>query len=116
MMPLRIRRKGRGIEKLENPAAPQRRGRSFPREDARRITLASTRRAVTRNSTRGVSLRGLLPLRRAAKLLRGQALPDMSNSGGKIADYCGKIAPGRAQIRKLFRIGSKFLAVQRLTF
>jgi len=43
MMPLRIRRKGRGIEKLETPAAPQCRGRSFPREEVNRITLASTR-------------------------------------------------------------------------
>jgi hypothetical protein len=40
----------------------------------------------------------------------------MRKFGGKVADYCGKIAPRQAQIRKLFRISPKFLAVQRLTF
>jgi hypothetical protein len=42
MMPMRIRRKGRPIEKLENPTALQRRGRSFPRDHAIQFTLAST--------------------------------------------------------------------------
>nr|AWM05486.1 hypothetical protein CIT39_02760 [Bradyrhizobium symbiodeficiens]QDF41958.1 hypothetical protein FJN17_32650 [Bradyrhizobium symbiodeficiens] len=42
MMPMRIRRKGRPIEKLENPTALQCRGRSFPCGHATQFTLAST--------------------------------------------------------------------------
>ncbi|MGY4356040.1 hypothetical protein ACVW0J_002533 [Bradyrhizobium sp. i1.7.7] len=43
MMPLRIRRKTRAIEKLENPTALQCRGRSFSRDATNQITLASAR-------------------------------------------------------------------------
>ncbi|MVT72510.1 hypothetical protein GPL20_05220 [Bradyrhizobium cajani] len=46
MMPMRIRRKSQPIEKLENPTALQRRGRSFPRDHANQFTLASTRGGV----------------------------------------------------------------------
>jgi hypothetical protein len=42
MMPMRIRRKGCPIEKLENPTALQRRGRSGSCDAANQITLAST--------------------------------------------------------------------------
>jgi hypothetical protein len=43
MMPMRIRCKGQPIEKLENPTALQRGGRSFPCDHAIQFTLASTR-------------------------------------------------------------------------
>jgi hypothetical protein len=43
MMPLRIRRKTRAIEKLENPTAPQCRERSFSCDTANQITLALAR-------------------------------------------------------------------------
>jgi hypothetical protein len=43
MMPLRIRRKARAIEKLEKPTALQREERSLSRGAAGEITLASTR-------------------------------------------------------------------------
>jgi hypothetical protein len=48
MMPMRIRCKGPPIEKLENPTALQRGGRSFPCDHAIQFTLASIRvRIVT---------------------------------------------------------------------
>jgi hypothetical protein len=43
MMPLRIRRKARALEKLENPTALQREERSLSRGIGLEITLASTR-------------------------------------------------------------------------
>jgi hypothetical protein len=48
MMPMRIRRKGQPIEKLENPTALQWCGRSFPHDDAIQFTLASTRGGIAR--------------------------------------------------------------------
>ncbi|RQH12380.1 hypothetical protein EHH60_15955 [Bradyrhizobium sp. RP6] len=42
MMPMRIRRKSQPIEKLENLAAPQCCGRSFPRDHAIQITCTSS--------------------------------------------------------------------------
>ncbi len=50
------------------------------------------------------------------KLLRGQALPDMSGLPGKVAEYCGNRALKRSKSANFFEIGPKFLAVQRHTF
>src|SRR4051794_8422443 len=46
MMPMRIRRKTRPIEKLENSTALQCGGRSFPCDHPTQFTLASTRKCV----------------------------------------------------------------------
>src|SRR4051794_129260 len=48
MMPMRIRRKTRTIEKLENPTALQCGGRSFPCDHPTQFTLASTWKCVAR--------------------------------------------------------------------
>src|SRR3954451_17013776 len=48
MMPMRIRRKTRPIEKLENPTALQCGGRSFPCDHPTQFTLASARKCVAR--------------------------------------------------------------------
>src|SRR5256885_7534485 len=48
MMPMRIRRKTRPVEKLENPTALQCGGRSFPCDHPTQFTLASTRKCVAR--------------------------------------------------------------------
>jgi hypothetical protein len=51
-----------------------------------------------------------------AELLRGQALADMRDFGGKVAEYCGKRASKHSKSVNFFEIGPKFLAVQRHTF
>jgi hypothetical protein len=51
-----------------------------------------------------------------AKLLRGQALPDMSDLDSKVADYCGKSRLEMLKFVNFCGIGPKFLAVQRHTF
>jgi hypothetical protein len=112
MMPMRIRRKGRTIEKLENPTALQRRGRSFSYDATNQITLASPCERVTFNvSWPSVSRRS-----EAAKLLRGHALRDMSDLNGKVAVYCRKSRLETLKSVNFFEIGSKFLAVQRHSF
>ncbi|BAC52682.1 bll7417 [Bradyrhizobium diazoefficiens USDA 110] len=162
MMPMRIRRKSQPIEKLENPTALQRHGRSFPRDDANQITLASTCGCVAPREGRSVQgtmlphrdgracpghprlaarqkERGCPGHRRAkatpsfgrlslgmttvwfgdgkhAKLLRGQALPDMRDSDGKVTEYCGKSRLETPESVNFFEIGPKFLAAQRHTF
>ncbi|SFI84347.1 hypothetical protein SAMN05216525_114175 [Bradyrhizobium sp. Gha] len=51
-----------------------------------------------------------------AKLLRGQALPDMRGLRGKVAENCGKSSLSRTKSVNFFEIGPKFLAVLRHTF
>lgn len=51
-----------------------------------------------------------------AKLLRGQALPDMRDSDGKVTEYCGKSRLETPESVNFFEIGPKFLAAQRHTF
>ncbi|WP_284267649.1 hypothetical protein [Bradyrhizobium iriomotense] len=104
MMPLRIRRKGRPLEKLEIATALQRRKKSFQHDRTIRITLASgcDRFAAIASEFNGcdikcgidpaslapsgctTSLERQLAARRRAKLLGGQSLPDMSHSGCKV--------------------------------
>ncbi|MEK9279797.1 MULTISPECIES: hypothetical protein [unclassified Bradyrhizobium] len=66
-------------------------------------------------SARRQSLGSLLALWKR-KLLRGQALPDMRDSGGKVAQYCVPPYAKRAKFVNFSKIGPKFLAVQRRTF
>ncbi|WP_165935880.1 MULTISPECIES: hypothetical protein [unclassified Bradyrhizobium] len=143
MMPMRIRRKSRPIEKLENPAALQRRGRSFPREHAIQLTLASTRALLGEiikwvgivsydrtDQCLRIAMAGLVPAIHIAtsqevrdwpdkpghaKLLRGQALPDMRNLAGKVTEHCGRGASKRRKSANFSEIGTKFLAAQRHT-
>jgi hypothetical protein len=63
MMPMRIRRKGRPIEKLENPTALQCGGKSFPCGHATQFTLASTHEGVLRCIGERAQLPSLLNLR-----------------------------------------------------
>ncbi|PDT92147.1 hypothetical protein CO669_02470 [Bradyrhizobium sp. Y36] len=58
----------------------------------------------------------LCSIANVAKLLRGHALSDMSNSGGKVAENCRKSRLEPLQIVNFREIGPKFLAAQRHTF
>jgi hypothetical protein len=51
-----------------------------------------------------------------AKLLRGQGMPDMSDSAGKVSEYCVESRRETPRFVNFFGIGPKFLAMQRHTF
>jgi len=53
---------------------------------------------------------------RRPKLLRGHALPDMSDLNGKVAEYCRKSRLETLKSVNFVGIGPKFLAVQRHSF
>jgi hypothetical protein len=117
MMPMRIRRKTRPIEKLENPTALQCGGRSFPCDHPTQFTLASMRphcsahlceRVEGRDRLGRWSLKrrtavSFMGVLKRAKLLRGHALSDMWDLPGKVAEYCGKSRLDARQTRKLLR-------------
>ncbi|MBJ7406279.1 MAG: hypothetical protein JHD07_24460 [Bradyrhizobium sp.] len=133
MMPMRIRRKSQSIEKLEtlphcNDAENHFRATMQIRSRVRQCGAASSCPGLSGASTffvlRGQTwmagpspaMTGEEPHSKHAKLLRGQALPDMRGLAGKVAENCGKSRLEPAQIRKLLRIRPKFLAAQRRTF
>jgi hypothetical protein len=63
-----------------------------------------------------VSWPSVLRRSEGAKLLRGQALRDMSDLNGKVAQYCRKSRLETLKSVNFCEIGLKFLAVQRHTF
>jgi hypothetical protein len=133
-MPMGIRRKGRPIEKLENPTALQRRGRSFSYDAANQITLVSTcgwiasryraqgkrsrfgalklphrhGRACPGHTARRTWMPGTSPGMttfcgcRACKIAPRTSLAGYEGFPGQSCGILREIAPGNAQMRKLF--------------